>query len=408
MATPSKHALVTASGYERWSNCTAAPRYEEQFPAGTSIYAEEGTLAHSVCELYGRKKFCGLTTRKFNSELKKLKAHELWDDEMLETAQAYVDYLAEAANGFEAPPRVMFETRVDLSDYIPEGFGTCDCSMVGGDTLRINDYKHGKGVKVRAENNGQMRLYALGVLKQLFPIYGDTIKRVCTAIIQPRISEDVEEEWLTVEELLKWGESIRPKAQAAYLGLGTFCAGEWCRFCRGKTECRARAMHFAGFDQYVDKIPEGRANSSGQSDEVTPTENSTILTDAEIGEILTRAQGLADWYKELQAYACEAILSGRTIPGWKVVEGKSCRAFKDVDSALAVMRDAGFDDAILYEKKPLTLTALEKLAGKKRFAELMADEIAVPPGKPTLAAESDKRRPYTPAGPNEFAGVADG
>lgn len=405
MATPKAHATVTASGYERWSHCTAAPRYEEQFPSESSVYADEGTLAHSVCELYGRKKFTVMSTRKFNAELKKLKAHPLWQDEMIKTAEAYVDFLTEKANEFENIPQISFEVRVDLSDYIPDGFGTCDNYMVGGDVLRITDYKHGKGVKVSAVNNGQMRLYALGVLKRLFPIYGDTIKRVCTAIVQPRITEDVEEEWLTVEELKKWGEGeAKPKAQAAYFGLGTFCAGEWCRFCRGKAECRARAQHYAGFSQYVGAIPEGLA----EQEDATPGEEITILTDAEVADLLQQAAGLVGWYEDLQNYARDAILSGREIPGWKVVEGRKVRAFKDADKALDIMRGAGYDDAVLFERKPLTLAQLEKLTGKKAFAELMEGEITWPPGKPTLTTMDDKRAAYNPVGPGEFAGVGDG
>lgn len=405
MATPKAHATVTASGYERWSHCTAAPRYEEHFPSESSVYADEGTLAHSVCELYGKKKFTVMTTRKFNAELKKLKADPLWQDEMIKTAEAYVDFLTEKANEFERIPQVLFEVRVDLSDYIPEGFGTCDNAMVGGDVLRITDYKHGKGVKVSAVNNGQMRLYALGVLKLLYPVYGDTIKRVCTAIVQPRISEDIEEEWLTVEELKVWGETeAKPKAQAAFFGLGTFCAGDWCRFCRGKAECRARAQHYAGFSQYVGMIPEGLA----EQEDATPGEEITILSDAEVADLLKQAQGLIGWYEDLQNYAREAILAGRTIPGWKVVEGKKVRAFKDADKALDIMRKEGFPDAVLYEHKPLTLAQLEKLTGKKRFAELMDGEITWPPGKPTLAFANDKRAAYTPVGPSEFAGVGNG
>ena len=71
MATPAKHALLSASAAHRWLKCTAAPTYEMQFPPKTSEYAEEGTLAHSICELYARKKFTVMSTRKFNSELKK-------------------------------------------------------------------------------------------------------------------------------------------------------------------------------------------------------------------------------------------------------------------------------------------------------------------------------------------------
>ena len=402
MGTPMAHAVVTASGFERWSHCTAAPRYEEQFPDGeTSVYAAEGTLAHAVCELYGRKKFTDMSTRKFNAELKKLKENELWQDEMLKTAEVYVDFLLEKAAEIKTAPYISFEVRVDLSDYIPEGFGTCDCIMVGADTLRITDYKHGKGVPVSSVGNGQMRLYALGALKLLYPIYGDTIQRICTAIVQPRITEDVTEEWLTVEELRAWGEEIKPKAQAAYFGMGTFCAGDWCRFCKGKAECRARAEYYAGFSQYSDAIPEAR------KDEATPA-TVTVLTDAEIGALLVQAEGLAAWYADLQDYAREAILAGRIIPGWKVVEGKRIRAFTDADAAMDKMLQAGYEEAMLYDRKPKTLAQLEKLTGKKQFAEIMGDLITWPPGKPTLVTEDDKRAAYTPVGPGEFAGVTDG
>lgn len=413
MATPKDHAVVTASGFERWSHCTAAPRYEEQFPDGeTTVYAAEGTLAHAVCELYGRKKFTPMSTRKFNSELKKLKENELWQDEMIKTAEVYVDFLTEKAMSSVAAPRVFFEIRVDLSDYIPEGFGTCDCAMVCDDVLRITDYKHGKGVPVSSIENGQMRLYALGALKQLYPIFGDTIQRVCTAIVQPRITEDVTEEYLTVDELRTWGETVKPKAQAAYLGTGEFCAGDWCRFCKGKAECRARAEYYAGFSQFVGADIEGRMTEAdaeareradGYGVDVPP-----ILTDAEIGELLRKAEGIVAWYTDLQDYARDAILAGRVIPGYKVVEGRQVRAFKDTDRALEIMRGEGYDDAVLYERKPLTLAQLEKLTGKKRFAEIMADNITWPRGKPTLVTQDDKRDPYSPTGPGEFAGVTDG
>ena len=411
MATPNAHAVVTASGFERWSHCTAAPRYEEQFPEGeTSVYALEGTLAHAVCELFGRKYFSVMSTRKFNSELKKLKADKLWKDEMEKTAEFYRDYLKEKSNEFSGVPYTSFEVRVDLSDYIPEGFGTCDCVMIGGDTLRITDYKHGKGVPVSSINNGQMRLYALGALKMFAPIYGDTIKRVCTAIVQPRITEDVTEEWLTVDELRAWGEEIKPKAQAAYFGMGTFCAGEWCRFCRGKAECRARAGYYAGFDRFIGADIQGRMTEA----EMVQREEAEcmgaegvppILSDAEIGDLLIKAQGLEAWITDLQDYAREAILEGREIPGWKVVEGRQVRAFKDADKALEIMRGEGYDDAILYDRKPKTLAQLEKLTGKKRFAEIMDGLIEWPPGKPTLVTMDDKRESYNPVGPNEFAGV---
>ena len=400
MATPNAHAIVTASGFDRWYHCTAAPRFEEQFPDGSSVYADEGTLAHAVCELHGKKKFTVMTKRKFNADLKKLMANELWSEEMLKTAAFYVDFLTEKANEFQSMPQVFFETRVDLTEYIPEGFGTCDCIMAGDGVLRITDYKHGKGVQVSSINNGQMRLYALGALKYLYPIFGDTITRVCTAIVQPRITEDVTEEWLSVDELKAWGETVKPKAQAAFFGMGTFEPGEWCRFCKGKAQCRARAGYNAGFEQFINKAP---ANAP-----VVKPGKDPCLSDAEVADLLARAADLADWYEDLQSYATEAILAGREIPGYKVIEGQRKRMFTDNEKALEKMREQGYDDAILFERKQKTLAQMEEITGKKSFAEIMGDLITWTKGKPKLVLSTAKGDPYKVAGPEEFAGVADG
>jgi len=408
MPTPNAHAFLSASSAHRWLKCTAAPRFEENFPSGTSEYAEEGTLAHSICELYGRKKFTVMSTRKFNSELKKLQAHPLFCEEMIHTAEAYVEYLTEKAMGYTKMPHVTFEVRVDLTDYIPDGFGTCDNAMIGDSTLHITDYKHGKGVRVEAKGNPQMRLYALGVLKLYLPIYGDTIKNVSMGICQPRLSDTASEDTMTVEELLAWGESIKPTAQEAYNGPGTFCPGDHCRFCRGKVQCRARSEKFSAFADFKGCVPAGKVPAAQAS---LPAEARSILglppvlTDTEIGKLLEDAAGLVKWYEELQEYATGALLSGKDIPGWKLVAGKSNRAFKNTDEAINAVKALGYDEALLYDRKPKTLTEIEKLLGKKVFAEAMADHVTKPMGKPTLAPMSDKREPYNSAAA-DFAGVA--
>lgn len=410
MPTPNAHAFLSASSAHRWLKCTASPRYEENFPSGTSEYAEEGTLAHSICELFGRRRFAALSTRKFNSELKKLQAQPLFSEEMLRTAEAYVEYLTEKAMSYTRMPHVSFEVKVDLSDYIPEGFGTCDCAMIGDDTLHITDYKHGKGVVVDANGNPQMRLYALGVLKLYAPIYGGAIKKVSMGICQPRLSDYPSEDLITVEELLAWGESIKPIAQEAFSGPGTFCPGEHCRFCRGRAQCRARADQNGAFADFKDCVPVGKLPPEQVN---LPVEARAVLglppvlTDAEIGELLVKAESLVQWYKDLQEYATESLLAGKPIPGWKVVAGKSNRAFKDTDAAFKAVVDMGYEEEMLYTRKPKTLTEIEALLGKKKFAEAMADHITKPLGKPTLAPISDKREPYNTA-IADFAGVTNG
>lgn len=402
MAAPTQHAVCSASSSERWMHCTAAPRFEEQFPPSSSTYAEEGHLAHSICELYGRKRFTVMRPSEFEKELQQLKANPLFQPEMLTTAQFYVQYLEEKINEFPAKPFVAFEIKVDFSDFVPEGFGTCDCAIIGGDTLRITDYKHGKGVFVSSVNNSQMRLYALGALKFFYAVYGDTIENVVMAIVQPRISEDVTEERMTVEELRAWGDAVRDKAQRAYSGIGaTFEPGDWCRFCRGKAVCKARAKKNCAFEDFKDAVPQSAAR-----DGATPP-GTQILSNVEIADLLVRAADLVKWYSDLKDYAQQEILAGREIPGWKVVAGKSVRAFTDTDAAFNAIRAAGYDDVMLYDRKPKTLAALEKLVGKKNFEAIAGQFITRPMGAPTLVEASDPRSAYSPAAA-DFGGVGNG
>lgn len=390
MPTPEKHALLSASSAARWLKCTASPRFEEQFPENTSEYAEEGRLAHAICELKVIKKFTTqISPRTYTTRLNKLKKEPLYSPEMDKTSDLYVEHLAEQAMTYNSTPNVAAEVMVHFEEYVPEGFGTCDCIMIGGETLSITDYKHGKGVPVSAEGNPQMRLYALGALKRYRAVYGNSIKYVRMTIDQPRIQDEVSTETITVEDLLAWGESIKPAAQKAYMGLGTFCPGEHCRFCRGKAQCRARAEQNTALEEFKDCVPENGSKP--------PLFGQGTLTDEEIGDLLVRGKDLLAWYKDLEEYALNALLNGGTIPGWKAVAGRSNRAFTDQDAAIAAVIAAGYDEALVYERKPKTLTELEKLMGKAEFAAKLGSFVVKPQGKPTLAPMTDKREPYNPA-----------
>lgn len=389
MPTPEKHALLSASAAHRWLNCTAAPRFEAQFPETTSEYAEEGRLAHAICELKVLKHFTlQIKPRAYTAKLNKLKADPRYNTEMDRTSDLYVEHLAERAMQYAAKPSVAAEVRVDFGDYVPDGFGTCDCIMVGGDTLSIVDYKHGQGVLVSAKDNPQMRLYALGALKRYAPVFGSTIKYISMTIDQPRIQSEVSNENITVDELRAWGESIKPVAQEAYSGKGKFCAGEWCQFCRARATCRARAEQHTALEDF-------KGIKSEQ------------LTDAETGDLLVRGANLVKWYKNLEEYALTALLNGKPIPGWKAVAGRSVRTFSDQDAAIAAVIAAGYDESLVYDRKPKTLTELEKLMGKTEFADKLGSFVVKPLGKPTLVPESDKREPYSAAAA-DFVGVANG
>lgn len=397
MPTPEKHALLSASSAHRWLVCTAAPRYEELFPESTSEYAEEGRLAHAICELKTLKKFTTaiITPKTFTTRHNKLKKDPMYNPEMEKTSDLYIQHLTERAMQYNSMPYVAAEVQVEFSEYVPEGFGTCDNIMIGGDTICITDYKHGKGVPVSAENNPQMKLYALGALKKYRPIYGDTIKKVIMTIDQPRLSETPSVSEITSDELYAWGESIKPVAQKAFSGFGEFVPGEHCRFCRGKAQCKARADVNSALEEFKDCVPQAKAE---------PGQN--ILTDAQIGDLLIRGAELVSWYKDLEEYALSTLLNGGEIPGWKCVAGRSLRTFTDQDAALKAVIAAGYDESLVYERKAKTLTELEKLMGKTEFAEKIGQFVIKPVGKPTLAPMSDKREPYNPAA-SDFAGITE-
>lgn len=369
----SQHALLSASSSHKWLHCPPSARLEAQFPESTSTYAEEGRLAHAIAELKLRKHFTPMGPRSFNSAMKKLQEDPLYQPEMLGHTDTYLEYVQKVCHSYASAPHVAIEKKIDYSHFVPEGFGTGDCIIIGGDKLHIVDFKYGSGVPVSAEENPQMMLYALGALEAYALLY--KINRVQLVIVQPRL-DSISEYELNATELLSWGENIRPISQQAFEGKGEYCAGDWCRFCRAKAQCRALN------EQYTTVVSALEAFSSAKP---------PLISNEEMGEILLRAQPIAAWVADLEEYALGAILRGDPVPGWKAVEGRSNRKFSDTDAAFGQVKKAGYDEAVLYTREPITLTAVEKLLGKRQFDELLKSYIIKPPGKPTLAPETDKR-----------------
>lgn len=364
------HALLSASGAHRWLLCTPSAKLEEQFPDSTSTYAEEGTLAHELCEIKVNKALLGLTIKEYNSALKKIKGNKLYQNEMDKYTDEYLDYILEKVHSFDYPPTIIVEKRVDFSSYVPEGFGTADCIILGDGELHIVDFKYGKGVEVSAEYNPQMMLYALGAYLEYSFLF--QIEAVKMTIVQPRIG-NISEYSMLVEELLEWAElTVKPKAQMAWLGNGDYTAGEHCKFCRAKASCRERA----------------RKNLETEKFEL---KKGPLLSPGEIGEALKKAVDLAKWAEDLKEYALAESLKGNDIPGWKAVEGRGSRNFADNDLAIKKLKDAGIAEELLYERKQYTLAQIEKLIGAKEFKNIVGDLVVKNPGKPTLVIETDKR-----------------
>lgn len=385
----SSHALLSPSSAHRWLNCPLAPRLEARLPEKPSEYAREGTVAHSVCEIAAKKHFKKAKAAEYNKVIKKLKTDESWNDEMLHTAETYVEHLAERAMSFDNEPYIAFEVKVDISDYVPEAFGRCDCVMFGGSTLIITDYKHGKGVPVSPEANPQLMLYALGALKLYKPLFGDALQKVEIYIDQPRLN--AYDGWgCDVKDLLDWGVSVKPKAEMAFMGFGEYHAGDWCRFCRANGICKAQA------DQQVSAFEDFNQAVNNPS---------ALLTPDEMGVVLERGKNLVAWYESIKEKALEALLNGTSVPGWKCVEGRSTRVWTDQDKALEKLQASGVERAIIYDSVPKTLAQLEKVLGAAKFKELVGEFITKPQGKPTLATADDARKEYNSAA-SDFAEVA--
>ena len=362
------HSIYSASGAHRWMNCPPSAQLEQQFPNETSTFAEEGTAAHDLAE-HKLKKALKMRSKKPTSPYH--------SDEMDEMTDLYVEYcleLIESSKENCSDLQILIEQKLDFSDYVPEGFGTGDLVVVGNGTLHVVDLKYGRGVIVSAEKNPQMMLYALGALS-LFDMLYD-IEKVSMAIVQPRV--DNFSTWeITVEELLKWAEEeLKPKALLASTGGGEFCAGDHCRFCRAKNQCRARAVKNLELLKYEFQDP-------------------ALLTDEEIAEIIGLADELAKWAGDIYTYATAlAINEGREWDGFKLVEGRTRRKYTDETAVAETAKEAGYSD--IFKQSLITITEMEKLMGKKKFNELLGSLVEKPKGKLTLVPETDKRQAVDP------------
>lgn len=401
---PGTHAILSASSANRWLHCPPSAKLALQFPRTTSKYAEAGTLAHSIAELKARKHFVEpMGPQEFQKRLQALKENPHYDKAMDGNTDSYLEHLKSLAMTYKAHPFVALEVRVDYSRYVPEAYGTADCIMIGEDRMCVVDYKNGSGVPVEAVENPQMMLYALGALETYSMIYGDTIKNIHLAIVQPNVGEP--KEWdTTTEELQNWGETVvKPIAALAWDGRGEFCPGDWCdsAFCPARAICSARARKMLEVEPLKDRAPEGQLSDADR--EVAEMEcdidlTDKLLTDAEVGDILTRARGIAKWVKSLEEYALTASIRGTTIPGYKAVLGRSSREWSGgTDKAFAELKKRGVEEAVLYTREPVSVSALEKVLGKTEFKKTADGLWEKKPGKPTLAPESDRRKAYIAA-----------
>lgn len=360
-----KHALLGASSSARWLVCTPSARLEAMFPDEQSPYAAEGTVAHDLAESILRHKLEGKKAPKLDD----------YSTEMIEAVNRYVDICEEKVNESRArssDAEAMIEARLDFSRWVPDGFGTGDMVIVADGILEVIDLKYGKGVPVSAIENTQMRLYALGAYDINEFLYD--IKSVRMTIVQPRL-DSISTDEMALEELLDWGEEIKPIAQRAFRGEGECTPCDYCNFCKARHTCRALAdTCLTAF--YKDG---GKLNQ--------------LLTDSEVSDILAMKDLITKWIKGVYDFAYEKALSGeKQWPGYKLVEGTSRRTITDPEAAAQTLLDNGYKEEDIFKPRELEgITNLQKVLGKKGVTEYLEAYIDKPEGKPTLVPDSDKR-----------------
>lgn len=369
---PGDHAKLSASGAKKWIACPGSVALEGTMPETESEYATEGTAAHALGEAKIRLALKELTHAKYNKVVKGLSI----DPEMENYTDEYRDYVIERLNSAKArsaSTELLLETRLDFSEWVPEGFGTADAIILSEGLAEIIDLKYGKGVQVDAADNPQLKLYALGALDAFNYLYG--IDRVIMTIYQPRLNSISSEE-ASAKELLDWGEQIRARAEAAYSEEGPCVCGQHCDdgFCRARPICREYAEHrleCARFDLC----------------------HPSALSADEIAEILEKSATLAKWSKLVADYALDqAVNHGAQFPGYKVVEGRSNRQWSAADADIAaLLTGQGYREDDIWPRKLKSITEIEKLLSRKRFSEVLGGFVVKPDGRPTLAPIEDSR-----------------
>ena len=357
------HARFSPSAANRLIHCPPSLVLGEKFQEEESPYAAEGSAGHALAEHLIKKHLKQQTRRPVS---------DYYSDDLLEAVDDYVSFVIgeiEEARRQCADPVFSVEQKVDISDYVPDCFGTADMVIVTDKLVHIIDLKLGKGVPVYAEKNPQLMIYGLGVLEiaeMLFPV-----EMVRLTIFQPRLSNSSTWE-IAPEKLKAWGDEVlRPAGELALKGEGALSAGSWCRFCKARFTCRQRAEENLKLAQMEFKEP-------------------ALLTDEEIAEVLKQADELSKWAADVYAYAQDqAIAHHKQWKGFKLVMGKSNRKYTSEEEVAAAAKAAGYTD--IYKHTLIGITDMERLMGKKEFARILGALVYKPAGKTTLVPESDKR-----------------
>ncbi len=367
------HALLSASGSKRWMMCTPSAKLEatlpeQKKPPGAFDFSAEGTLAHSLAEIKLRLHYNQIGHDEYEREFELIKTHPIYkgySDTEREAFEAHVDsYVTYVRSQIGEGDLPLFEQRVDFSDWIPDGFGTADVVILSKSAIRVIDLKFGKGIPVHAQDNPQLRLYALGAYSKFKEEYPD-LREVSYTIHQPRL-DSISTDGTSIAKLVDWANYfVKPKAKKAWSGAGEFLPGEWCGFCRAKAQCRARSDYNTELARQEFKEP-------------------ALLTEEEVSEVLIKAQNLKTWCNDVEEFALNRAVDSNIIPiGFKLGTTVTHRKITDQALAAAVLINHGMSKEQIFEPpKMKSISVLEKM--DKSIVPKLGSLVARPEGSPKL------------------------
>lgn len=372
------HAILSPSSAKRWIHCTPSALLAEAAGSKSSVYAEEGTLAHEIAEHALTQYLEGIYDPIIDEALPIKDEHlknPLFSIDMANYIREYCNFVIGEEyeiNKADGPCKMFLERKVDSTDYAPDSFGSVDVTLESHHMIHIIDLKYGAGIKVTADYNEQMMLYALGALKAAA---SKDITNVRMTIAQVRLGHyDTFE--MSKGELLDWAEKVlKPAAKAAIQGKGKQVIGSWCGFCPVKAQCRAqRDAILADFDEKPEPL---------------------LLSDEEIVDLIGKIDTYKSWIESVNKYVYDRAIQGHKWEGYKLVAGRSSRVIKDEAKIRQALLNEFLEDEVLNIKLK-GIGDLEKLLGKKVFSARFGDAIESRPGAPKLVPESAKGVEYSP------------
>lgn len=391
----SGHAKLSPSGAHRWMPCPGSAVLEAAYPDKGSSYANEGTAAHELAagyltENWSLDEYVGEVWRGEEADGTAWKV--VITEDMVRHVRDYAAKVREYAEG----GTLLVEQRVPIAHLTGEADakGTADAVIMRGNNITVVDLKFGMGVVVHAEDNPQLQMYALGAL-EAFDVLGN-FETVTMVIHQPRLWH-VSEWTIPIEQLREFGHQVTMAAQAVSEATETDVTGPWalaylnpgekqCKFCKAKATCPALRNEVADLvhdaatlSDFADLMPSKPDSQTG--------DNYLSIAMAKVGLV-------EEWCKSIRAEVERRLLAGKTVDGFKLVEGKrGNRKWADENGVENLFKSFRLRQDEMYDLSLISPTTAEKVfkSNPKRWAKVQ-EHITQSEGKPSVAPATDKRQ----------------